>query len=102
MASIRIKMMMPPIRVNPRARASFTTPDGSMIDTQRRALRDYAARLASTRETMRRADIGDYAELIIALAQNDFDFPKPADTPQRRTHLERATAILRPLLRHPG
>jgi hypothetical protein len=75
-------------------------PDGSMTDIQLKALRDYAAGLVGTRETMRRTDIGDYAELIIALAQHDLDFPKPADTPQRQTHLERATAILQPLLRH--
>jgi hypothetical protein len=73
-----------------------------MTDTQLKALRDYAAGLVGTRETMRRADIGDYAELIIALAQHDLDFPKPADTPQRQAHLERATAILQPLLRHAG
>lgn len=75
-------------------------PDGSISDTQLKVLRDYAAGLVGTRETMRRADIGDYAELIIALAQHDLDLPKPADTPQRRAHLERATAILQPLLRH--
>ncbi len=67
---------------------------------QLKALRDYAAGLLGTREAMRRAGIDDYAELIIALAQHDLDLPKPADTPQRRAHLERASAILQPLLRH--
>jgi hypothetical protein len=75
-------------------------PDGPITDNQLQALREYAAGLVGTRETMRRAEIGDYAELIIALARHDLDFPKPADTPQRRAHLERATAILQPLLRH--
>lgn len=67
---------------------------------QLKTLRDYAAGLVGTRETMRRADLQDYAELVIALVQNDLDFPKPADTPRRRENLERATAILQPLLRH--
>ena len=67
---------------------------------QLKALRDYAAGLVGTRETMRRAEFGDYAELVIALVKHDLDLPKPADTPQRRAHLERASAILQPLLRH--
>ena len=67
---------------------------------QLKALRDYAAGLVGTRETMRRAELGDYAELVIALVQHDLALPKPADTPQRRAHLERASAILQPLLRH--
>jgi hypothetical protein len=67
---------------------------------QLEALRDYAAGLLGTREAMRRAGVDDYPELIIALAQHDLDLPKPADTPQRRAHLERASAILQPLLRH--
>lgn len=67
---------------------------------QLKALRDYAVGLVGTRETMRRAELGDYAELVIALVQHDLDLPKPADTPQRRAHLERASAILQPLLRH--
>jgi hypothetical protein len=69
-------------------------------DNQIKALRDYAAGLAGTRETMRRAEINDYAELVIALAQHDLGLPKPADTPQRRAHVERASAILQPLLRY--
>ncbi|MGE3279672.1 MAG: hypothetical protein AB7H90_03560 [Alphaproteobacteria bacterium] len=67
---------------------------------QLEALRAYAAGLAGTRETIRRAGLQDYADLVIALAQNDLDFPKPADTPERRAHIERAGAILQPLLRH--
>ena len=65
-----------------------------------KAIRDYAAGLVGTREAIRRAGLQDYAELVIALAQNDLDLPKPSDTPQRRAHLERAGAILQPLLRH--
>jgi hypothetical protein len=69
-------------------------------DKRLRALRDYAAGMAGTRETMRRAGINDYAELVIALSQHDLDLPKPADTPQRRAQVARAGAILQPLLRH--
>lgn len=65
-----------------------------------KALRDYAAGLVGTREAVMRAGLHDYADLVIALAQNDLDLPKPSDTPQRRAHLERASAILQPLLRH--
>ena len=67
---------------------------------QLKALRDFAAGLVGTRETMRRAQVNDYAELVIALMQNNLDLPKPLDTPRRRANLERATAILQPLLRH--
>lgn len=68
--------------------------------TQMEALRDYAAGLAGTRETVARAGLQDYADLVIALARNDLGLPKPSDTPQRRARLERASAILQPLLRH--
>ena len=64
------------------------------------ALRAYAAGLAGTRETIRRAGLQDYADLVIALVQNGLDLPKPADTPERRAHIERASAILQPLLRN--
>ena len=69
-------------------------------EKQLKALRDYAAGLVGTRETMRRAGVNDYAELVIALMKNNLDLPKPADTPRRRENLERATAILQPFLRH--
>lgn len=69
---------------------------------QLKALRDYAAGLVGTRETINRAGLDDYAELVIALVRQDLNFPKPEDTPERRAHLERATAILQPLLRHGG
>jgi hypothetical protein len=67
---------------------------------QLKALRDYAAGLLGTRRAMQQAGVEDYAELVIALARHDLDLPKPADTPERRTNLERARAILQPLLRN--
>lgn len=72
-----------------------------MTEAEKAALfRKYAGGLVGTRETIRRADLQDYADLVIALARSGLDMPKPADTPQRRAHLERASAILQPLLRH--
>lgn len=65
-----------------------------------KAIRDYAAGLVGTRETLRRGGIGDYAELVITLAQHGLDLPKPADTAEHRANVERASAILQPLLRH--
>jgi hypothetical protein len=67
---------------------------------QLEALRAYAAGLLGTRQTIDRAGLQDYADLVIALAQNDLDFPKPADTPKHRAQLEQARAVLQPLLRH--
>ena len=67
---------------------------------QLKALRDYAAGLVGTRETITRAGLQDYADLVIALARSELNLPKPADTPERRAHLQRASAILQPLLRH--
>jgi hypothetical protein len=67
---------------------------------QLKALRDYAAGLLGTRRAMQQAGVEDYAELVIALARHDLDLPKPADTPERRANLERASAILQPLLRN--
>jgi hypothetical protein len=67
---------------------------------QLKVLRDYAAGLLGTRRAIERAGVEDYAELVIALAQHDLDLPKPADTPEREVNLERARAILQPLLRN--
>ncbi|MGO9007027.1 MAG: hypothetical protein ACLQIQ_14080 [Beijerinckiaceae bacterium] len=72
----------------------------SADENQLQVLRDYAAGLVGTRRTIERAGLQDYADLVIALAQNDLDFPKPADTPKHRARLEQARAILQPLLRH--
>jgi hypothetical protein len=67
---------------------------------QLKVLRDYAAGLVGTRRAMERAGVEDYAELVIALAQHDLDLPKPTETPEREANLERARAILQPLLRN--
>jgi hypothetical protein len=69
-------------------------------DQQLQVLRDYAAGLLGTRRAIERAGLDDYADLVIALAQHDLDLPKPDDTTERRANLERARAILQPLLRH--
>lgn len=67
---------------------------------QLEVLCDYAAGLLGTRQAIERAGLYDYADLLIALAQNDLDLPKPADTPQHRAQVAQASAILQPLLRH--
>lgn len=69
-------------------------------DKRLNVLRAYASGTLGTRETMRRAGVDDYAELVIALSQHDLHLPKPKDTPRRRAHIARASAILQPLLRH--
>ena len=66
---------------------------------QLKALRDYAEGLCGTRETIERAGLQDFADLLIALSQNDLGLPKPDDTAERRANVERASAILQPLLR---
>jgi hypothetical protein len=71
-------------------------------ERRRAALRDYAAGLIGTRRAMELAGLDDYAELVIALSQSELDLPKPADTPQRRDNIDRARAILQPLLRDAG
>ncbi|HEY1931003.1 MAG TPA: hypothetical protein VGG99_03240 [Acetobacteraceae bacterium] len=67
---------------------------------QLETLRAYAAGRLGTRETIERTGLHDYAELVIALAQHDLDFPKPAATPRHDAHLAQARAILQPRLRH--
>jgi len=74
--------------------------NGTNDATELEALRNYADGLAGTRETIQDAGLRDYADLVIALAQNDLAFPKPADTPERHAQIARASAILQPLLRH--
>jgi hypothetical protein len=49
-----------------------------------------------------RAGLGDFADLLIALAQNDVGLAKPADTPSRRANLELARAALQPRLQQNG
>ena len=67
---------------------------------QRDILRRYAAGQAGTRETIERLGFDDYADLLIAMAQNDLDMPRPAGTPARRANIALATEIPQPLLRH--
>jgi hypothetical protein len=69
---------------------------------QLEALRAYAAGRLGTHQTIERVGMRDYADLVIALAQNDLDLPKPAATPKHDAHLARARAILQPRLRHGG
>jgi hypothetical protein len=66
-------------------------------------LRQYAGGLLGTRQAIERAGLEDFADLLIALSQNDLLLPKPADTAKRRANVELARAILQPRLRrHAG
>ena len=67
--------------------------------TQVQILRDYAAGRLGTRDTIERAGLEDYGDLIVALAQNDLALPEPASSPERAARLARLEAILQPLLR---
>jgi hypothetical protein len=67
---------------------------------QLEALRAYAAGRLGTRATIDRAGMHDYADLVIALVQNELDLPKPAATPAHEARVARARAILQPRLRH--
>ena len=73
--------------------------DGSISAAQLETLRAYAAGRIGTRQAIEALGFHDYADLIIALAQNDLDFPKPSDTPARAANVARARAILEPRLR---
>jgi hypothetical protein len=73
-----------------------------VTDDQVAVLRDYAAGRAGTRRTIERLGMRDYADLVIALAQNDLDMPRPTESAARKANLARASAILQPLLRHGG
>jgi hypothetical protein len=74
--------------------------NSSITEEQLVALREYSTGRVGTRHTIERLGLHDYADLVIALAQNDLNMPKPADTPAHRIHLARARAILQPRLRH--
>ncbi len=65
-------------------------------------LRAYAAGQLGTRQTIERAGMQDYADLVIALAQAELDFPKPAVTAAHEAQIARASEILQPRLRHGG
>lgn len=73
-----------------------TSPDQSAIAT----LRAYAEGRLTTRRAIEALGLRDYADLVIALAGNGFDLPRPSDTPRHAAHAARARAILQPLLRH--
>lgn len=63
-------------------------------------LRQYADGEVGTRRTVEAIGGRDYADLVIAMAQAGFDFPKPAMTPVHEKNVARARAILQPRLRH--
>lgn len=63
-------------------------------------LRSYAAGRLGTRQAIERAGLRDFADLVIAMAQNNLDFPRPADTPKHTAQVAHASALLQPLLRH--
>lgn len=46
-------------------------------------LTTYANGLLGTRQAIDRAGLGDFADLLIALAQNGLSLPRPEDTPER-------------------
>lgn len=71
----------------------------ALTTDQMETLRAYADGKLGTRETIERAGLHDYADLLIAMSQNDLAMPKPADTPERAANVARARAILQPLLR---
>ncbi len=62
-------------------------------------LRQYADGMLGTRQAIERAGLEDFADLVIALAQNNLALPKPADTPNRRAHVALARSLLQPPLR---
>ncbi len=63
-------------------------------------LHAHAAGQLGTREAIDRAGMRDYADLVIALARNGLDLPKPSATPAREARVTRARAILQPRPRH--
>jgi hypothetical protein len=65
-------------------------------------LRAYANGSLGTRQAIARAGLEDFADLLIALAKNGLDLPKPADTAKRRANVERARALLQPRLQRHG
>jgi hypothetical protein len=66
---------------------------------QKAALARYSAGVLGTREAIEAIGGHDYADLLIALAQEGLDFPKPKPTPAHQAHVARASAILQPRLR---
>ena len=76
--------------------------DGNKNQPRLATLRDYAAGRTGTREAIARAGLSDYADLVIALAQNGLSLPRPADTARRRASIDEARSILQPRLRRAG
>jgi hypothetical protein len=62
-------------------------------------LHAYSGGRIGTRSAIEALGGHDYADLIIALAQNNLEFPKPTDTARHAAHLSEAAAILQPRLR---
>lgn len=66
---------------------------------QQAVLRLYAAGELGTREAIERAELDGFADILIGLARYDLSLPRPVDTAERRANVERARAVLQPLLR---
>ncbi len=63
-----------------------------MIQSKRHeVLRQYANDLLGTHGTIQAIGADDYADPIIAMAQADLDFPKPAATPAHEAQVARAS-----------
>lgn len=73
--------------------------DPAINEDQLATLRACSRGELGTRQTIEQLGMRDYADLIIAMAQTDLDFPKPEDTTRHREQVARAHAILQPLLR---
>ena len=72
-----------------------STPTSEQLDV----LKAYAAGQLGTRSAIQAAGLDDYADLVIALATTNLDFPRPALTQRHQSHLARARDILQPRLR---
>jgi hypothetical protein len=58
----------------------------------------YSLGQSGTRETIERAGLDDYGDLLILLAEYDLQLPKPSMTAAHAAHIAQATAILQPRL----
>ena len=73
------------------------------LDSERTSvLRDYADGKLGTSEAIEKLGLSDFADLLVALSREGLLLPKPDDTAERRANVERARAILQPLLRVHG
>ena len=71
----------------------------ALTPPQLEILRRYSAGDVGTRQTIEALGMRDYADLIIAPAQTDLPFPKPAESAVHVAHIAAASAILQPRLR---